>query len=296
MTLLVLDEIDQLSSAQGKQLNVLYHIFEWPSIVNSKLVLVGIANSLDLTDRLLVRLQNKCELKPKPLHFAAYTKNQIVEIFKSRLEESGVSDLFPPTAIQLLAAKVAAVSGDVRRALNIGKRVVELAELERKKNVKALDMKKLDSMIETEATLTEEPEKDQPIQLKEVVSVLNDVYGKSQNLGDENDNCFPIQQKILICTILLILKYDTKKIITAGRLHEVFKKACKTRNISATDFSDFLSLCMLAESQGIIRVQRKKEQRLSQVQMQWDIDEVHSALKDKQMIENILSEKRLLSH
>lgn len=210
MTLLVLDEIDQLSS-YGKQLNVLYHIFEWPSILNSNLILVGIANSLDLTDRLLVRLQTKCEMKPKQIHFAAYTKQQIVEIFKSRLEESGVSDLFPPVAIQLLAAKVSAVSGDIRRALNIGKRVVELAELERKRNVKAVDVAKFESLITEENPSAAEQPKDQAIQLKEVISVLNSVYGKSQNLGDDDNNDFPIQQKILICTILLIMKHEAKK-------------------------------------------------------------------------------------
>ena len=291
MTLLVLDEIDQLSS-NGKQLNVLYHIFEWPSILNSNFILVGIANSLDLTDRLLVRLQTKCEMKPKLIHFAAYTKQQIVEIFKSRLEEGGVSDLFPPVAIQLLAAKVSAVSGDIRRALNIGKRVVELAEMERKKNVKALDVTKFESLItEKGLSATEEP-KEKAIELKQLASVINTVYGKGQNL-DNND--FPIQQKILICTILLIKKHETKKTLTAGRLHDVFKKVCKSRNILATDFSEFLSLCTLAETQGIIKITKKKEQRFSQIQLEWDENEVYLALKDKQMITNIMNEKSLLN-
>ena len=58
-TLLIIDEIDQLCTT-GKSQNVLYHIFEWTSVLRSRLVLIGIANSLDLTDRLLVRLQTKC--------------------------------------------------------------------------------------------------------------------------------------------------------------------------------------------------------------------------------------------
>ena len=52
--LLVLDEIDQLDSKCNE---VLYSLFEWPYLRNSKLVLVGIANSLDLTDRILPRLK-----------------------------------------------------------------------------------------------------------------------------------------------------------------------------------------------------------------------------------------------
>ena len=48
MILLVLDEVDQLES---KDQSVLYTVFEWPALDRSRLVLCGIANSLDLTDR-----------------------------------------------------------------------------------------------------------------------------------------------------------------------------------------------------------------------------------------------------
>lgn len=294
-TLLILDEIDQLCSL-GKKQNVLYNIFEWPAIQRSKLILVGIANALDLTDRLLVRLNAKCELKPKVMHFGAYTKQQIVDILKSRLEECG--DLFPPAAIQLLAAKVSAVSGDIRRALNIGKRVVELAENEKKKNSKILDMKQFDALI-VDATPTEQkdplPETDCKVQMKEVISVLNSVYGSGQTMASDVDDAFPLQQKILICTLLLIIKNDKNKDITIGRLHDVFKKVCKTRNIQAVDLSDFLSLCILLDTRGILRIVKKKETRFHRVKLQWDEDEVYTTLKDQQMVTNILNEKHLLN-
>ena len=72
LSLLALDEIDQLDS-RGQE--ILYKLFEWPSLPNSHLILIGknfvtlkvcmiffyfklgIANSLDLTDRLLPRLK-----------------------------------------------------------------------------------------------------------------------------------------------------------------------------------------------------------------------------------------------
>lgn len=58
MLILVLDEIDQLSS---KNQTVLYTIFEWPKLPKSKLLLIGIANALDLTERILPRLQARQE-------------------------------------------------------------------------------------------------------------------------------------------------------------------------------------------------------------------------------------------
>lgn len=140
MLLIVLDEIDQLCSSKQ---SVLYTIFEWPSLPEAKLLLVGIANSLDLTERTLLRLNARCELKPKHMHFPPYSKQQIVEIFKSRLEEAEVLDIFPPVTLQLLAAKVSAVSGDVRRALDIGRRVVEIAEQQKKAGEKEINLKNL---------------------------------------------------------------------------------------------------------------------------------------------------------
>lgn len=125
MLLFILDEMDQLES---KRQSVLYSIFEWPSIQNSKLILIGIANALDLTDRILPRLQANCKLKPRLMHFSPYTKQQICNIISERLNEANVADLFTGTAIQMLAGKVAAVSGDIRKALDISRRVIELSE------------------------------------------------------------------------------------------------------------------------------------------------------------------------
>ena len=82
--MLVLDEIDQLDSSNQE---VLYTIFEWPSLHASKVVLVGIANALDLTDRILPRLQARPNCRPQVLNFPPYSKQQLVDIIKHRLNQ-----------------------------------------------------------------------------------------------------------------------------------------------------------------------------------------------------------------
>ena len=286
--LMVLDEIDQLV---GQKQSVLYTIFEWPALAASKILLIGIANSLDLTDRLLSRLHAKCALKPKLMHFAPYSKQQIIDIFKSRLEEAGVIDLFPPATIQLLAAKVSAISGDVRRALDIGRRVVEMAS-EQVKNNSKIDLNEL-GIAELEPTV--KPPAAERVEVKQVMTVLKQVYGATQTLDDDLESAFPLQQKILICSILLILKREKNKDITVGRLHGVYSKVCSIRNIPPVDQSEFASLCSLVETRGIVRVIRKGEPRLHKVQMQWDEEEVNDALQDKQLIASILADKNVTS-
>ncbi|XP_037940150.1 cell division control protein 6 homolog [Teleopsis dalmanni] len=290
MLLIVLDEIDQLCNSKQ---SVLYTIFEWPAIPDAKLLLVGIANSLDLTDRALLRLNARCELKPRLMHFPPYTKEQIVSIFKARLAEADVLDIFPPVTLQLLAAKVSAVSGDVRRALDIGRRVVEIAEQQKKSGQNQMKLSDIKNIDIDDKNVAEEPLK--PVQITQVAAVLNKVYGASQNLQEDIEESFPLQQKIMLCTLVLMLRKEKNKDITIGRLHEVYRRVCAKRNIHSVDQTEFAGLVDLVETRGILRIMRKKEPRLNKVVLQWDEEEVNGALRDKQLIASILDDTACLS-
>ncbi|XP_055607953.1 cell division control protein 6 homolog [Uranotaenia lowii] len=276
--MLVLDEIDQL--ATSKQ-TVLYNIFEWPAKRGSRLILVGIANALDLTDRLLSRLQARCELKPHLIHFLPYTKQQLVNIMKNNLESNEKSELFNDAALQLLAAKVASTSGDARRAILLARRLVESADKEQR------DERKAAAKIE-DLSVPKPTSPPKAVHIRQVVSTLNQVYGTTQNMAD--DEAFPLQQKLLVCALLLMLKVVKNKDITVGKLHQVYRAVCTKRNLLSVDQTEFINLCALVETRGILRVQSKKEPRLNRIQLQWDEDEVRNALNDQQLIASVLSD------
>uniref|UniRef100_A0A1A9X367 Cell division control protein n=1 Tax=Glossina brevipalpis TaxID=37001 RepID=A0A1A9X367_9MUSC len=294
MLLIVLDEIDQLCNTKQ---SILYTIFEWPSLPNARLLLVGIANSLDLTERTLTRLSARCDLKPKHMHFPPYTKQQIVNILKSRLEEADVLDIFPPLAIELLAARVSAVSGDVRRALDIGRRVVEMAEQQKKAGDKEMNLQKLttEAVGNLENLCKDNSVTLKPVQVTHVAAVLNKVYGASQNLHEDIEQSFPLQQKIMLCSLMLMLRNQRNRDITIGRLHEIYRRVCNKRNIHSLDQAEFVGLVDLVQTRGILHIIKKKEPRLSKVQLSWDEEEVTAALCDKQLIASILDDTTCLS-
>lgn len=263
--LLVLDEIDQLST---KNQSILYKIFEWPTVPRSKLVVVGIANSLDLTDRLLPMLNTKLSLQPELLNFPPYTKTQLTCIINHRLKNTEIANLFPANAVQLLAAKIASFRGDVRYALDVTRRVIELAD---EKN-------------------------DKKIEMNDVMTVLNNVYSTSGALDndDENSENFPLQQELVICALLLLLSSSKKsQVITVGKVFDVFKQICSKRNIQVRDLSEFISMCSLIETRGIIKIQGQNINRLSKIIMLWDKNEVDDVLHDKQLLVDILNDKSL---
>jgi cell division control protein 6 len=124
-----LDEVDHLLELD---IDLLYNIFEWSLQKSSGLVLVGIANALDFTDRFLPRLKAR-GLKPHLLPFLPYTAAQISAVITSKLNSllpAGVTTVpfIHPTAIMFLSKKVAAQSGDLRKALDICRRAIDLIE------------------------------------------------------------------------------------------------------------------------------------------------------------------------
>lgn len=126
---ITLDEVDHLLELD---IDLLYNIFEWSMQKSSNLVLVGIANALDFTDRFLPRLKAR-GLKPQLLPFLPYTATQIASVVTSKLKSLVPTDsnhvpFIHPTAIMFLSKKVAAQSGDLRKAFDICRRAVDLIE------------------------------------------------------------------------------------------------------------------------------------------------------------------------
>lgn len=99
-------------------------IFEWPNRPKAQLTVLAIANTMDLPERLLAnRVASRMGLTR--LTFQPYKVKQLQSIITSRLQDL-VS--FEPEAVEFIARKVSAASGDARRALDIARRAAELAE------------------------------------------------------------------------------------------------------------------------------------------------------------------------
>ncbi|KAI2473702.1 cell division control protein Cdc6 [Annulohypoxylon bovei var. microspora] len=128
--LVVLDEIDHILTLD---LESLYQLFEWSMQKSSRLVLVGIANALDLTDRFLPRLKSR-NLKPELLPFLPYSAAQIKTIITGRLKslvpEGSPLPFIHPAAIELCSRKVSSQTGDLRKAFEICRRAIDLVEME----------------------------------------------------------------------------------------------------------------------------------------------------------------------
>ena len=162
-----LDEIDHLLTLD---LDILYTLFQWSLHRSSRLILIGIANALDLTDRFLPRLKAR-NLKPQLLPFLPYTAPQITSIITTKLKSLSLLDptmpadslpFLQPAAIQLCSRKAASQSGDLRKAFDIIRRAIDLIEIEtRQKHQCDLTAKALQSSP-TKPPLSDNPNLSSP--------------------------------------------------------------------------------------------------------------------------------------
>lgn len=135
MHLVFLDEIDSLLDGDCE---LVYSIFEWAMHRSSSLLLVGVANALDLTDRFLPRLKTR-GLKPLLLPFLPYSGVDMADIITQKLRtllpadrvsDPGFVPFLHPAAIQLIGKKIASQTGDLRKSFNLARRTIDLIEQE----------------------------------------------------------------------------------------------------------------------------------------------------------------------
>ncbi|ETV99245.1 hypothetical protein H310_07995 [Aphanomyces invadans] len=114
---LVLDEMDFMLAGKN---TVLYNFLEWQALPSSKLVVVGIANIMDLPERLAPKLRSRFGVNR--IAFRSYTHDQIERILHQRLATLHV---FEAGSIEIYAKALAHQSGDIRKALMVCKAAVE---------------------------------------------------------------------------------------------------------------------------------------------------------------------------
>lgn len=170
---MLVDELDLLCT---KRQDILYHLFDWPDRPESRLVVLSIANTMDLPERMSNRVKSRLGLKR--LTFQPYNFTELQEILNARIK---VLNLFNQDGIQLIARKVAGISGDARRALDVCRIAVDVAEQrcdkiklgkDERKGVELMDVHKAFDTIFSSLKLTaiQEASEQQKIFLQSIVT------------------------------------------------------------------------------------------------------------------------------
>ncbi|GAA5822726.1 hypothetical protein JCM11251_004357 [Rhodosporidiobolus azoricus] len=141
-TVVLVDELDQMLT---KRQDVLYNFFNWPHVPHSRLVVVAVANTMDLPERELSG-KIRSRLGTNRIPFQPYTWTELKRILEARLSlvdpSSTKIPLFDDVALQKIAKSVAGISGDARKALDVARRTLDRVALRLAKEGKSVDVEK----------------------------------------------------------------------------------------------------------------------------------------------------------
>lgn len=286
--IVVLDELDHIMT---KDQEVLFRIFQWAFAANSSLILFGIANALDLTDRFLPRLRSN-SLTPQLLAFKPYTAPEIERIIEQRLwslvggRPEGIPDagkavagppppppLMQTTAIQLCARKTASNTGDLRKAFDLCRRAIETVEEEvrRKQMASAFDedgvplggrgspglawKRALVTSGSTSQPMTALTLETAPrVTIGHVAKVCSAAFGGSMATRIKALN---LHQKAVLCVLVVSEQRPAASAakLTVMKLFDRYSAVCtQARVLSGLPFSDFLDIVSALESHGVASV------------------------------------------
>ncbi len=103
VTVLLVDEMDTMVT---RTQDVLYNLFEWPLAKHARLAIIGIANTMDLPERLLPKIVSR--LGDGRLAFKPYTMQQLRTIVSARVGE--YSDMLTDAVQGFVCRKVRVLS------------------------------------------------------------------------------------------------------------------------------------------------------------------------------------------
>ena len=99
--------------------------------------------------------------------------------------------------------------------------------------------------------------------LRVTVSVMSEVY--TSNSTAQNAMAIPLQQKLVICTLCVMVRGQAKKEVTLGKLHEAYARLCQQRHLKFESETEFVELCDMLATNGIIALKKTKAARLTKV-------------------------------
>ena len=245
--IVILDEIDKLvrsSVSETESTRILFELFLLAKIPSARFLLIGIANSLDMKDRFLTRLNLNQDLLPGTIVFNPYTAEEMYEIIMSRLKPLGEC-IFNPAAIKFAARKCSGSTGDLRRLFDVLRSSITYVELEMVASFKVEDSENAP------------PKKVGMTHVAKVFSQMMNTTSARSKLGKLN-----IQQKIVLCALVSREKADIfQSYCSLDDAYAYYVKIMESRDLlKPLKRNEFVEVCSALETCGLCRIFRGRTQ------------------------------------
>ncbi|XP_040560610.1 origin recognition complex subunit 1 isoform X1 [Gallus gallus] len=245
-TVLVVDELDLLWT---RKQNVMYNLFDWPTQKHSKLIILAIANTMDLPERIMMnRVSSRLGLTR--MSFQPYTYKQLQQIISSRLNSVKA---FEEDAIQLVSRKVAALSGDARRCLDICRRAAEICEFSSQKST------------------------DEIVRMTHITQAIDEMFSSPYIQAIRNAS---LHEQIFFKAILAEFRRVGVEEATVQQVYRQHIALCRMEGMQSPTVSDILAICARLGACRLLLLESSSKYLHMRVRLNISQDDVMYALKD----------------
>ncbi|NXU42703.1 ORC1 protein, partial [Drymodes brunneopygia] len=246
-TVLIVDELDLLWT---RKQNVMYNLFDWPTQKHSKLIILAIANTMDLPERIMMnRVASRLGLTR--MSFQPYTYKQLQQIISSRLK--GVK-AFEEDAVQLVSRKVAALSGDARRCLDICRRATEICEFAREKRTPEI------------------------VRMAHVTEAIDEMFSSPYVNAIRNAS---LHEQIFLKAILAEFRRAGVEEATVQEIYHHHVALCRMEGVQSPTVSEIMAICSRLGACRLLLVEASNKYLHVRVRLNLSQDDVMYALKEE---------------
>ncbi|KAI5938244.1 Origin recognition complex subunit 1 [Manis javanica] len=246
-TVLLVDELDLLWTQKQ---DVMYNLFDWPTHKEARLVVLTIANTMDLPERIMMnRVSSRLGLTR--MSFQPYTHSQLQQILVSRLKHIKA---FEDDAIQLVARKVAALSGDARRCLDICRRASEICEFS-----------------------CQNPDSPGLVTIAHLLEAVDEMFSSSYITAIKNSS---ILEQSFLRAILAEFHRSGLEEATFQQVYRQHVALCRMEGLPYPTMSETMAVCSHLGSCRLLLVEPSRNDLLLRVRLNVSRDDVLYALKE----------------
>ncbi|XP_029474065.1 origin recognition complex subunit 1 [Rhinatrema bivittatum] len=247
VTVLLVDELDLLWT---RKQNVMYNLFDWPTHKQAKLIVLTIANTMDLPERIMMnRVASRLGLTR--MSFQPYSYKQLQQIITSRLNHIKA---FEDDAIQLVSRKVAALSGDARRCLDICRRATEIVELSNRKTGSRL------------------------VTMTHVMEALEEMFSSPFVTAIRHAS---LQEQLFLRAALTEFRRSGLEEATFQQINHQHVTLCRMEGLAPPTMSETMGVCLRLGACRLLLVEPSKNDLHLRVRLNVSQDDVMYALKEK---------------
>ncbi|XP_056388208.1 origin recognition complex subunit 1 isoform X2 [Hyla sarda] len=244
---LLVDELDLLWT---RKQNVMYSLFDWPTRKHAKLIVLAIANTMDLPERIMMnRVASRLGLTR--MSFQPYTHKQLQQIITSRLNHVKA---FEDDAIQLVSRKVAALSGDARRCLDICRRATEICEFSSKKGELSL------------------------VKMPHVIQALDEMFSSAYVLAIRSAS---LQEQTFLKAVIAEFRRSGLEEATFQQVYHQYIALCRIEGVQPPSMSETMAVCLRLGASRLLLVESSRNDLHLRVRINVSQDDIMYALKEE---------------